>query len=145
MNRPIHHLSPPPDLGFFSAHNVSATCRGVVLALTLATSLLSATTLHAATPRAKSPTHPPQPTHSEVAEKRGDLKELRDQIESLRKEVTETESKRASATDQLKGVEQEISVTQRDLHVLSTQRSKIQETLKDLSLQSRELESRLTH
>lgn len=145
MNRPIHHLSPPPDLGPFSAHNVSATCRGVVLALTLATSLLSATTLHAATPRAKSSTHPPQPTHSEVAEKRGDLKELRDQIESLRKEVTETESKRASATDQLKGVEQEISVTQRDLHVLSTQRSKIQETLKDLSLQSRELESRLTH
>ena len=85
----------------------------------------------------------PAATQSEVAEKQGDLKELRGQIDSLRKEVAEAEGKRASAADQLKGVEQEISSTQRDLHTLSTQRGKLQETIRELGQQSRELEGRL--
>ncbi len=83
------------------------------------------------------------PTHSEVANKKGDLKELRGQIESLKKGVVAAEGKRADAADQLKEVEQEISQTQRDLHQLGTQRDKLQGALKDLSSQSRELQGRL--
>ena len=86
----------------------------------------------------------PAATHHEVVEKQGDLKELRGQIESLRKEVAEAEGKRASAADQLKGVEQEISATQRDLHALGSQRGKLQDALKDLAHQAKELEGRLT-
>ena len=83
------------------------------------------------------------PSKAEVAEKQTDLKELRGQIESLRKEMTAAEGKRASAADQLKEMEREISVTQRDLHNLSAQRSKLQTTLKDLGRQAQELEERL--
>ena len=103
-------------------------------------------TLAASPALAKTKTPAPQPstTRSEVVEKQGDLKELRGQIETLRKEMAETEGKRAGAADQLKGVEQEISVTQRDLHTLSTQRGKLQGTLKDLGHQAHELENRLT-
>ena len=83
------------------------------------------------------------PTHGEVADKKGDLKELRGQIESLKKGVAAAEGKRADAADQLKDVEQEISQTQRDLHQLGTQRDKLQGALKDLAGQSHELQGRL--
>lgn len=83
------------------------------------------------------------PTGAEVAEKRSDLKELRGQIESLRKEVAEAEDKRAGAADRLKDVERDISHTQRELHDLSVKRGKLQDALKDLGNQSRELENRL--
>ena len=82
-------------------------------------------------------------TKADVAEKRSDLKELRGQIESLRKEMAATEGKRATASDQLKDVEQDISTTQRELHQLGNQRGRLQHTLKDLNKQSKELESRL--
>lgn len=91
----------------------------------------------------KAPPPPPAPSSTEVADKKSDLKELRGQIESLRKEMSDAEGKRASISDQLKGVEQEISVTQRELHQLGNQRGRLQETLKDLGTQARELESRL--
>jgi len=87
--------------------------------------------------------HGTPPTKAEVVEKKGDLKELREQIEVLRKDVVSAEGKRASAADQLKEIEQEISVTQRDLHNLTTQRNALQGTLKDLGTQSKELENRL--
>ena len=83
------------------------------------------------------------PTNADVAEKRTDLRELRGQIESLRKEMSRTEDKRASAADQLKDIERDISVTQRELHNLSSQRSKLQATQKDLGNQAQELEHRL--
>jgi septal ring factor EnvC (AmiA/AmiB activator) len=86
----------------------------------------------------------PPPGNSEVAEKKSDLKELRGQIESLRKDVAEAEGKRANVADQLKDVEQSISVTQRELLSLTTQRNKLQEALKDLASQARELENRQT-
>ena len=82
-------------------------------------------------------------TRADVAEKKSDLKELRGQIETLRKEMASTEGKRASAADQLKGVEQDISSTQRELHQLGNQRQRLQNTLKDLGGQARELETRL--
>lgn len=94
--------------------------------------------------KSKPPVPQASTTRSEVIEKQGDLKELRGQIETLRKEMADAEGKRAGAADQLKGVEQEISVTQRDLHTLSAQRGKLQGTLKDLGHQAHELENRLT-
>ncbi len=83
------------------------------------------------------------PTPGEVSEKQGDLKELRGQIETLRKEMATAEGQRASAADQLKGVEQEISVTQRDLLKLSTQKAHLQEAMKALGQQADELEKQL--
>ena len=83
------------------------------------------------------------PTKAEVAEKKGDLKELRGQIETLRKGMAASEGKRADSAEQLKEVEQEISHTQRDMQNLANQRGKLQATLKDLDSQSRALESRL--
>lgn len=83
------------------------------------------------------------PTRGDVAEKKGNLKELRGQIESLRKGVAASEGKRNDAADRLKGVEQEISVTQRDLHNLETQRDRLEGTLKELGRQSNELQNHL--
>lgn len=83
------------------------------------------------------------PTHREVAEKTGDLKELRGQIDSLRKGVAAAESTRNDAADQLKSVEQEISGTQRELHTLGEQRDRLQAALKALANQSRELQGHL--
>jgi septal ring factor EnvC (AmiA/AmiB activator) len=83
------------------------------------------------------------PTRGEVAEKKGDLKELRGQIESLKKGVAVAEGKRTGAADQLKEVEQEISATQRELHNLGNQRDKLETTLRDLGRQSHELQNRL--
>lgn len=83
------------------------------------------------------------PTKAEVAEKKGDLKELRGQIETLRKGMAASEGKRADSAEQLKEVEQEISHTQRDMQNLANQRGKLQATLKDLDSQSRALESQL--
>jgi septal ring factor EnvC (AmiA/AmiB activator) len=83
------------------------------------------------------------PTRSEVADKKGDLKDLRGQIETLKKGVAAAEGKRADVADQLKDVEQEISQTQRDLHKLGTQRDRLQGALKDLAGQSHELQGRL--
>ena len=83
------------------------------------------------------------PTRSEVADKKGDLKDLRGQIETLKKGVAAAEGKRAGVADQLKDVEQEISQTQRDLHKLGTQRDRLQGALKDLAGQSHELQGRL--
>ena len=85
------------------------------------------------------------PSKAEVAEKRSDLKELRDQIESLRKEMAAAEGKRASAVDELKEMEREVSTTQRELHSLSGQRNRLQATLKELGGQAQELEARLNH
>ena len=83
------------------------------------------------------------PSSAAVAEKKDDLKELRGQIEALRKEMLNAEGKRADVADQLKDVEHAISVTQRDLQALTAQRNRLQSVVKDLGNQSRELENRL--
>lgn len=82
-------------------------------------------------------------SRTDVEEKRGDLKELRGQIDALRKEMASTEGKRATAADQLKHIEQDISTTQRELYQLGNQRQHLQHTLKDLGTQARELEAHL--
>ena len=80
---------------------------------------------------------------SEIAERQGDLKSLRAQIEATRKEMANTEGSRKDASDQLQDAERAISVTQRELHDLTTQSDLLQARLKELGAQSRELEQRL--
>ena len=115
------------------------------LALCLRASFILAAGLFAAMPdaglaREKRQT---QPSSADVTEKKGDLKALRGQIESLRKDVAVAEGKRSDAADQLKEIEQEISQTQRDLQRLSDQRDRLQDSLRALNTQAHELESRL--
>ncbi len=83
------------------------------------------------------------PAHTEIVEKKDDLKDIRGQIQTLRKEISSTEGKRANVADQLKEVEQEISTTQRGLHNLSAQRSRLEDELKSIGTQSHDLEARL--
>ncbi len=116
--------------------------QGFVLAWLVMAMLIPVATVAATTPKRTPPSA--ETSRAEVSEKQGDLKELRGQIESLRKEIADSEGKRASAADQLKGVEQEISSTQRDLHTLAGQRGKLQDMLKELGQQARELENRLS-
>lgn len=113
-----------------------ALTRVLILSLALCSPLLGA--------RTKNPPAAPEPTRAEVAEKKGDLKELRGQIDALRKDVADSENRRATAADQLKGVEQNISTLQRDLHTLAAQRGKLQETIEDLAHQGKDLEARLS-
>ncbi|MEF8732598.1 MAG: peptidoglycan DD-metalloendopeptidase family protein [Candidatus Accumulibacter meliphilus] len=81
---------------------------------------------------------------SAVAEKQGDLKSLRSQIEALRREMVAAEGSRKESADQLKDVERSISSTQRDLHLLKEQIAARQSTLKDLDGQSKALEQGLS-
>lgn len=81
---------------------------------------------------------------SEVAERQDDLKSLRSQIDTLRKEMASAEGSRRDAIDQLQDVERAISSTQRELLGLTTQIDKLQARLQDLGSQSRELERTLS-
>lgn len=81
---------------------------------------------------------------NEIADKKEDLKELRGRIDSLRKELSASEESRADAADQLKQAERQISEGQRKLVLLQRNQTRLENTLKDLARQSRELESTLT-
>lgn len=72
----------------------------------------------------------------EVAEKRADLDELRNRIESLRKELSSSEGSRADAADRLRESERQISRLQRKLHELGQQRGQLQNQLQALEAQS---------
>jgi len=88
------------------------------------------------------PNRPPAstPTQAEIAARQGDLKDLREQIERLRKSLAATEGQRSDATNQLRDVEREISSAQRELHELAQQRRQMETALRNLGNQSRELE-----
>lgn len=106
--------------------------------------LLLALPAGAATKPAKKPAHMPEAPAAgtpELADKQADLQELRQRIESLRKDLASSEGDRADAADRLRESERQISNLQRDLHRLSNQRGQLQERLKDLGRQSEELES----
>ena len=120
-------------------------CRHAGISTPRAVFLLSLICLFGVIPGTASAKEKPRaaPGSAEVVEKKGDLKNLRGQIESLRKDVAVAEGKRSSAADELKDVEQEISVTQRDLHGLAQQRDRLQDSLKALNTQAHELETRL--
>lgn len=80
-----------------------------------------------------------KPVTPEIAEKKADLKELRDRIEALRSELATNEGKRAHASDQLRSSEREISKLQRELNELAAEREELRSTLNKLNLQSQTL------
>ena len=114
--------------------------RRLAMAL-LASALLAATSAAASD---KDGVDSETPSTSAVAEKQGDLKSLRSQIEALRREMVAAEGSRKESADQLKDVERSISSTQRDLHLLKEQIAARQSTLKDLDGQSKALEQGLS-
>ena len=80
-----------------------------------------------------------KPVTPEIAEKRADLKELRDRIETLRKELAANEGQRSHASDQLRASEREISKLQRELNDLAAEREDLRSTLNKLNRQSENL------
>ncbi|WP_291991273.1 peptidoglycan DD-metalloendopeptidase family protein [Candidatus Accumulibacter sp. ACC007] len=86
----------------------------------------------------------PASSTGDVAEKQGNLKSLRTQIEALRREMVAAEGSRKESADQLKDAERAISSTQRDLHQLKEQIATLQGKLKDLDGQAKALEQGLT-
>ena len=79
----------------------------------------------------------------EVAEKKADLRELRDRIDGLQKEIAAAEGSRAEVADQLRDSERSISKLQRDLKELGEERGELQGELRTLGTQSRSLEAQL--
>ena len=87
---------------------------------------------------------PPAPVEkAEVAEKKADLKELREKIDSLQKDISSAEGSKAEVADQLKDSERSISHLQRELRELGEQKGELQGTLRELGQQSRSLEGQL--
>lgn len=84
-----------------------------------------------------------KPATPEIAAKQADLNELRGRIETMRKELAASEGHRAHAADRLRESEREISILQRELHELASERGELQRTLKDLQIQAQHLESTL--
>lgn len=79
----------------------------------------------------------------QVAERQGDLKQLRSQIDALRREVAAAEGSRKDAADQLQESERAISLAHRELRTLMSEIARIKSILKGLEDESRELEQRL--
>lgn len=110
---------------------------GVWLAAALLGAAVSLSAAHAR-PKKRAPAETP-----EIAGKQADLKDLRERIEALRKEVAAGESSKAHASDRLRESEREISGLQRELHQLAEQRGALQTSLKSLQRQAQELEASL--
>ena len=85
-----------------------------------------------------------KPETPEVAAKKADLRELRERIDALQKDLSKNEDKRAHASDQLRTSEREISSLQRELHHLADERAELCGTLSQLNRQSDELGKTLT-
>lgn len=79
----------------------------------------------------------------EIAEHQADLGELRNRIETLRKELNASEENRADAASRLRDSERQISRLQRELHELAGQRGRLRQNLQDLEQQSNELSATL--
>ena len=83
------------------------------------------------------------PTSADVLEKKDDLKEIRGQIETLRKGMAATEDQRDDAADAVKAIDQDISGTQRELARLDKSRDALQARLSELGKQTGTLEKQL--
>lgn len=101
----------------------------------LALALLSAALVFPAGAHARSKRNA-KPDTPEITGKKADLKELRDRIDAMRKELAASENHRAHASDQLRASEREISTLQRELNDLSLEREELRATLKSLNRQS---------
>lgn len=70
-----------------------------------------------------------------------ELKEIRDRIEALKKQLTESEGSKAEAADALKDSERAVSETSRKLYQISGQRREVNTAMSRLQARSRVLES----
>ncbi len=95
--------------------------------------------VHAARDKARTAAASP-----EISEKQSDLGELRNRIESLRKDLSASEENKADAADRLRESERQISRLQRELHELGQQRGQLQKKLQNLEQQSKELAATLS-
>ena len=74
---------------------------------------------------------------------RDELKDIRDRIEALRKQLTESECSKAEAADALKDSERAVSQTSRKLYQISGQRREVNTALSRLQSRTRVLESNI--
>jgi len=85
----------------------------------------------------------PSPEKSEVSEKKSDLRDLREKIDTLQKDIAAAEGSRAEVADQLKDSERSISQLQRELRELGDERGQLQGTLRELGTQAKSLEAQI--
>lgn len=111
-------------------------CRSAALLALLLATLLSPSSTAAKSQRGAS-------DNNAVAEKKSDLRELRERIDSLQKEIASAEGSRAEVADQLKDSERSISQLQRELRELGDERGELQGTLRELGQQAKSLEGQL--
>lgn len=76
--------------------------------------------------------------------KKGELKNLRGRIESLRRTLDKSEESKAAVAEQLRTIESAISDTSRKLRQLSAERHEVEDQLTDLEQQTRRLEQQTT-
>ena len=136
---------PLPEHGQQDRRRVGATDEAGALTGPLATALIAAALLcahsgcaYAARDKAK-----PASTSPEISEKQADLGELRNRIESLRKDLSTSEENKADAADRLRESERRISRLQRELYELAEQRGQLQKRLQNLEEQSKSLSATL--
>ena len=86
------------------------------------------------------------PTGADLKEKKGDLGELRQRIDQLKKDLAASESARSEVADQLRDQERGISELQRELHELAVQREVLHRRIAELGKEARHAEAQLgTH
>jgi septal ring factor EnvC (AmiA/AmiB activator) len=76
--------------------------------------------------------------------KKGELKDLRGRIESLRRNLDKSEESKAAVAEQLRTIESAISDASRKLRQLSAERHEVEGELADLEQQTRRLERQTT-
>jgi len=76
--------------------------------------------------------------------KKGELKDLRGRIESLRRNLDKSEESKAAVAEQLRTIESAISDASRKLRQLSAERHEVEDELADLEQQTRRLERQTT-
>ena len=137
---------PLPENGRQAPYSVSAADGARALTKPLTAAFIVAVLLcahsspvHAARDKAKTAAASP-----EISEKQSDLGELRNRIESLRKDLSASEENKADAADRLRESERQISRLQRELHELGQQRGQLQKKLQNLEQQSKELAATLS-
>ncbi len=79
----------------------------------------------------------------EVSEKKADLRDLREKIDTLQKDIATAEGSRAEVADQLRDSERSISQLQRELRELGDERGQLQGSLREIGTQAKSLEAQI--
>ena len=80
-----------------------------------------------------------------LAASKEELRELRTRIETLQRQLEDSEDNRAEAADALRESESAISATNRRLHELSSDQKDVVESLKQLAADSRDLDNSISY